>query len=66
MSLKSFAAGLLAKYVTKKQKQWAADPVGTQRKVFEQLVGKAAKTQFGRDHDFENIKTPADFAQRDA
>ena len=64
MSLKSFAAGLLAKYVTKKQKQWAADPVGTQRKVFEQLVGKAAKTQFGRDHDFENIKTPADFAQR--
>lgn len=64
MSIKSFGAGLLAKYVVSKQNKWAADPVGTQQKVFKQLIQKAGNTKFGKDHGFDGIKTPSDFAKQ--
>jgi len=64
MSLKSFGAGLLAKYVVSKQKKWAADPVGTQQKVFNELISKAKNTQFGKDHGFDHIQSPQDFARK--
>ncbi|PWL39855.1 hypothetical protein DKG77_03225 [Flagellimonas aquimarina] len=64
MSLKSFAAKLFAKNIVRKTNKWAADPVQTQLKVFKHLVSVAEKTQFGEDHDFANIKTHEDFAEK--
>jgi len=62
MSIKSIAAKIFAKKIHKKTQKWAANPVVTQQKVFSDLIRQAKNTQFGKDHDFANIKTPADFA----
>lgn len=40
----------------------AADPVGCQQRVLQQLVQKAEDTDFGRRHGFSGIQTPEDFA----
>lgn len=64
MSIKSIAAKIFAKQVYNKTQKWVKNPVETQRKVFQKLISAAKKTQFGNDHDFENIKTPEDFAAK--
>ncbi len=63
MSLKSIAAKLFAKKIHKKTLQWASRPVETQQKVFADLIRQAKDTQFGKDHNFDSIKTFSDFAQ---
>ena len=63
MSLKAFAAKIFAKNIVKKTAKWVNDPVTTQQKVFAELISTAQNTQFGRDHDFSNIKNHADFAK---
>jgi len=62
MSLKSFAAQLFAKNIGRKNKKWIAKPLFAQEKVFRQLLSQAAQTQFGKDHNFDQIQTYADFA----
>jgi hypothetical protein len=64
MSIKSFAAKLLAKSIHKKVQSWATKPVETQEKVFRDLITQAKHTQFGKDHDFAHIKTFQDFANK--
>jgi len=64
MSIKSFAAKLLAKSIHKKVQSWATKPVETQEKVFRDLIAQAKHTQFGKDHDFDHIKTFQDFAAK--
>jgi len=64
MSIKSFAAKIFANVVHKKTQKWVNNPIETQQKVFRDLIRQAEKTQFGKDHDFANIKTYQDFAQR--
>ena len=61
MSIKSFAAKIFAAYIRKKIDKWADDPHRTQERVFKDLIEKARDTQFGKDHDFHNIKSHADF-----
>ena len=39
-------------------------PLETQEKVLQKLVKTAKNTVFGKDHDFENIKTYSDFKKR--
>ena len=63
MSIKSIAARLFARQVVKNTQAWATNPVETQNKVFQKLIRQAKDTQFGRDHHFDQIQTPADFAQ---
>lgn len=63
MSIKSIAARLFAHQVVKNTQAWATNPVETQNKVFQKLIRQAKDTQFGRDHHFDQIQTPADFAQ---
>ncbi|MDX1542721.1 MAG: GH3 auxin-responsive promoter family protein [Christiangramia sp.] len=63
MSIKSFAAKIFAAYIRKKIDKWADDPHRTQEKIFKQLIEKARHTQFGRDHNFENIKSHSDFVR---
>jgi phenylacetate-coenzyme A ligase PaaK-like adenylate-forming protein len=64
MSIKSFFAIPFAKIATKKVNKWASNPHKTQEKVFKNLVSKASKTAFGKDHDFVNIHNYADFKKR--
>jgi hypothetical protein len=64
MSIKSAASKLFAKAIYKKTKTWASKPMETQQKVFRDLIKQAQNTQFGRDHNFNNIKTFEDFAAK--
>ncbi|MFD2100189.1 GH3 auxin-responsive promoter family protein [Flagellimonas iocasae] len=64
MSLKSFAAKIFAKRIAQKNEKWVQNPVVTQQKVFRELIAAGAQTQFGKDHNFSNISTPQDFADR--
>tara|TARA_R110002050_G_scaffold48356_3_gene112596 strand:+ start:173865 stop:175361 length:1497 start_codon:yes stop_codon:yes gene_type:complete len=61
MSLKSLAAKIFAKRVSKKTKKWVDNPFITQDKLFKQLLEKAQHTAFGKDHNFNAIKSHADF-----
>ena len=64
MSIKAFAAKIFAGYIQRQINHWASRPVETQEKVFKDLISRAASTQFGRDHHFENISSPREFAKR--
>lgn len=64
MSVKSFAAKVFAGYIKRQIHSWASKPEETQEKVFKQLISKAANTQFGKDHHFQNISSPKEFAKR--
>jgi hypothetical protein len=61
MSIKSFAAKIFAKSIHTKTQKWATNPVETQQSVFQELIRQAKNTQFGKDHNFEEIKTFKDF-----
>ncbi|AXG68953.1 GH3 auxin-responsive promoter [Kordia sp. SMS9] len=63
-SFKAFLAKPFAKYIQKKVSKWANQPIETQEKVFQKLIKEAAHTQFGKDHDFANIQSHADFIKR--
>jgi len=63
MSLKPFSAKLFARNIYRKTQLWATKPTETQRKVFEDLIRQAEKTQFGIDHHFDQIKTFEDFSR---
>ena len=64
MSIKAFAAKILAKKVYTQTQKWVKNPIETQQKVFNTLIRQAESTQFGKDHNFSNIKSFEDFAQR--
>ncbi|MCP4484955.1 MAG: GH3 auxin-responsive promoter family protein, partial [Flavobacteriaceae bacterium] len=64
MFLKSLGAKILAKKGTKIIKRWASNPIETQQKVFQKLITEAKNTSFGKDHDFQSIKTHQDFVKR--
>lgn len=62
MSIKSFFAKIYAKTIVSKNQKWVDRPIETQEKIFQQLISEAKNTSFGKDHQFELIKTHADFA----
>ena len=64
MSLKSFAARLLAYKVHRDTQKWAQNPVATQQNVFRQLIAQAQQTAFGKDHHFDTIHSHADFVKQ--
>ena len=64
MSLKSFAAKIFARQIVKKTERWVKDPVGSQRKVFKDLIATAKTTAFGQDHRFDTIRTHSDFIEQ--
>lgn len=61
MSIKSFAARIFAKIVHNKTQKWVDNPVETQDKIFNYLISKAQNTAFGKNHNFNKIKTHSDF-----
>ena len=46
MSLKSFLAKQFAKFIYKKTKSWADNPVETQQTVFEDIIRQFSANQF--------------------
>lgn len=64
MGLKSFIAKYYAAYLLHQRNKWTAHPERTQEIMFKDLVRKGSQTAFGRDHDFENIRSYEDFKER--
>lgn len=64
MFLKSIAAKIFAKAVVFNIRKWANNPIVSQEKVFKNLISEARNTAFGKDHNFQNIKTFQDFAKQ--
>lgn len=62
--IKSFLAKIVAEKVLKKESKWEGNPVESQKKVLQRLIGKAKKTAFGQDHDFHKIKNHKDYIER--
>jgi hypothetical protein len=64
MSIKAFAARIFANRIAKRNQKWASRPIETQQKVFDELISQASETVFGKDHDFDLIKTYEDFSKQ--
>ncbi|WP_115461348.1 GH3 auxin-responsive promoter family protein [Winogradskyella aurantiaca] len=63
-SIKALLAKPVAKLVKRSIDRWASNPIGTQNKVFKELINSAKTTSFGKDHDFSEISTHEDFVAR--
>ena len=64
MKIKSLLAKPFASYIYKQIRKGMETAVQDQQSIFNQLIKVGAKTDFGKDHDFANIKTHEDFVQR--
>ncbi|WP_309607703.1 GH3 auxin-responsive promoter family protein [Flavobacterium sp.] len=63
MSIKIKLAKYFARKIYKKTLKWSQNPIETQKKVFQNLIHQAQKTDFGQDHKFGKIKNFEDFAK---
>lgn len=61
MTIKRFLTKIYAGIVANKTKKWSSNPVKTQEKVLQNLIKTAKSTKFGENHNFDKIKTIADF-----
>ncbi|MCK5823991.1 MAG: GH3 auxin-responsive promoter family protein [Ichthyobacteriaceae bacterium] len=61
MTIKRFLTKIYAGIVANKTKKWSSNPVKTQEKVLQNLIKTAKSTKFGKNHNFDKIKTIADF-----
>lgn len=64
MTLKGIAARVFASMVARKTKRWSSHPWAAQEKVFQQLIKKGSATLFGRDHEFDQIRSHQEFVKR--
>ncbi len=64
MKIKSFLAKPFANYIYKQVKKEMETAEADQQSVFNSLIKNAAKTDFGKQHAFEKIKTHEDFVKQ--
>jgi len=64
MNIKSILAKPFAGYIYKQIKKGMETAEADQQAIFHHLVKTAAKTVFGKDHDFAGIKTYEDFIKQ--
>lgn len=64
MAIKSFLAKPFAGYIYKQIKKGMETAVQDQQAIFNHLIKVGTKTEFGKEHDFQNIKTYEDFVKR--
>ncbi len=64
MKIKSFLAKPFAGYIFKQIKKGMETAVQDQQSIFNNLIKVGAKTDFGKEHGFANIKTHEEFAQQ--
>ena len=55
MKIKSFLAKPFANYIYRQIKKGMTTAVTDQQQIFQQLVKSAAKTEFGKEHGFDEI-----------
>ena len=63
MKLKSYLAKPFALYIYKQIKKTMLTAVADQNSIFNTLIKTGAKTEFGKEHHFENIKTHEDYVK---
>lgn len=59
--IKEFAAKIYASLIHKKNNKWIHNPLPAQQKIFKNLIAEGKKTNFGKDHHFEQINTIKEF-----
>ncbi len=64
MGFRSVLAKPFASLVVKQTQKWASRPGHFQQKVMKGLVQRAAGTLFGKDHDFDQIRSHEDFKKQ--
>src|SRR6478752_3424746 len=64
MKIKSFFAKPFAGYISKQIKKGMESAVQDQQSIFSYLIKVGGKTQFGKEHGFENIKSYEDFVKQ--
>ena len=55
--MKTIIAILYAHLVKRQNKKWIDNPIKWQTSTFKKLIKNGEKTEFGKNHDFENIKS---------
>lgn len=64
MKIKSILAKPFASYIYKQVKKDMQNAVADQQAVFAQIIKSAASTEFGKEHEFSQIKSHADFVKQ--
>lgn len=61
MGIRSKLAKPFAAYIAAQTRSWSLNPVTAQEAIFQDLISTGSRTLFGRDHDFQHIRTYDDF-----
>ena len=62
--MKTIIAILYAHLVKRRNKKWIDNPIEWQTNTFKKLIKNAVKTEFGKNHDFENIKSYEQYKEK--
>ena len=64
MGLKSVIGSWYASFLVNKLRKTVAEPIKWQEKTLADLISQARNTEFGKDHNFDSIKTYEDFKKQ--
>ncbi len=64
MGLKSMLIKPFAKKIIRDVRKWSSTPLICQQQILEHLIKQGAKTKFGKDHGFDQIRSYADFQKQ--
>lgn len=64
MKIKSFFAKPFASYINIQVRKSMTTAIADQKSIFESLIKSAKATEFGKEHQFDQIKTHADFVKQ--
>ena len=62
--MKTIIAILYAHLVKRRNKKWIDNPIKWQTNTFIKLIKNGVKTEFGKNHDFENIKSYEQYKEK--
>ena len=62
--MKTIIAILYAHLVKRQNKKWIDNPIKWQANTFKKLIKNGIKTEFGKNHDFENIKSYEQYKEK--
>ena len=62
--MKTIIAILYAHLVKRRNKKWIDNPIKWQTNTFKKLINNGIKTEFGKNHDFENIKSYEQYKEK--
>ncbi|MBT5615434.1 MAG: hypothetical protein HOJ77_04170, partial [Flavobacteriales bacterium] len=61
MSIKASLSLPFAKFIVTKNSKWKKNAVKVQQKLMFELIERAKKTKFGREHNFSEIRNYSNF-----